>query len=313
MNVTTEGSVERIVEGIASRDRRAAARAMRLVDDRGDGYETLLDALYPSTGRARVVGIAGSPGCGKSTLVDGLVRCYRETGESVGVVAVDPSSSISGGAILGDRIRMQRHADDAGVFIRSVATRGAVGGLSSSTQDIARIMDAMGFDVVLIETVGVGQDEVEIASVADVVAVVLSPDTGDAVQIMKAGLMEVGDVFVVNKADRAGADAVSRELLLLYQLDRVSHPPPVIETVATRAEGIGELRDALEGHTLACGDEDHRRRLRAELKRRLAERVVQSLSGGAADEMEKYVEAIVAGGSTPYSAVAALLERIGGS
>jgi LAO/AO transport system kinase len=298
-----------LVEDVLAGSRRAAARLMRLVDDRGEGHEEALDALFPHTGRARVIGVAGSPGCGKSTLIDGMVARFREKGLTVGVVAVDPSSSLTGGALLGDRIRMQRHASDTGVFIRSVATRGSVGGVSSSTQDIARVMDAMGCGVVIIETVGVGQDEVEIASVAHTVVVVLSPDTGDAVQIMKAGIIEVGDVFVINKADRQGADMVAKELAQFFQLQGIEDPPGVFETVATRGEGIEALCAALV--SLGPGVDD-RTRLRAEIRRRLAERVVDRLMEGLGDELEALLDRIEAGESSPYAAVDALQARLGG-
>ncbi len=299
-----------IVGDILAGNRRAAARAMRLVDDRADRFEDVLDAIFPHTGRAHVIGIAGSPGCGKSTLVDGLIGSYRAGGRRVGVVAVDPSSSLTGGAILGDRVRMQRHAADEGVFIRSVATRGTLGGLSSSTQDIARVMDAMGHDVVIIETVGVGQDEVDIASVADTVAVVLSPDTGDAVQIMKAGIMEVGDLFVINKSDRPGADMVSREITLFFQLQGMADPPAVVETVATRAEGIDALREALDAHRSRVADNGRRGRLRAELRRRLVEKVLGRLADEWAGALEESLAEIEAGTATPYAAVHDLFEKI---
>jgi LAO/AO transport system kinase len=302
-------TIETLVRGVLDGDRLAGARLMRLVDDGHEGYEQALEAIFGRTGGAHVVGIAGSPGCGKSTLVDGLIELYRRRGRSVGVVAVDPSSSISGGAFLGDRIRMQRHAADEGVFIRSVATRGTVGGVSSSTQDIARVMDAMGFEVILVETVGVGQDEVEIGSVAQTVAVVLSPDTGDAVQIMKAGILEIGDLFVVNKADRQGADRVVKELAQFFQLQGIDRPPPVVETVATRQEGLEALGDALDAHRATQADDDRRARLRSEIHRRLAERVVARLTDEMQDALDVSIDAIQSGEQTPYSTVRLLHEE----
>lgn len=303
---------DHLASKILSGDRRSAARAMRLVDDGSAGCRELLDALFPHTGRAHVVGVAGSPGCGKSTLVDGLIGVGRAQGLRVGVVAVDPSSSITGGALLGDRVRMQRHAGDDGVFIRSVATRGTVGGLSSSTQDIARVLDAMGFDLVIIETVGVGQDEVEIASVADTVLVVLSPDTGDAVQIMKAGIMEVGDIFVVNKADRPGADMVSRELALFFQINHVDPAPPVRETVASLKQGIEELLEAVRDHRAGLEPSRKRTRMRAELRRRVAERVVAQVDREMGPQIEDQLDAIEAGELTPYLVVDRLIQRLAG-
>jgi LAO/AO transport system kinase len=303
---------ETLVRGVLDGDRLSAARLMRLVDDRTDGHEEALDALFGHTGRAHVIGLAGSPGCGKSTLADGLIETFRHRGRSVGIVAVDPSSSLTGGAILGDRVRMQRHAADDGVFIRSVATRGAVGGLSSSTQDIARIMDAMGRDVIIIETVGVGQDEVEIASVAHTVAVVLSPDTGDAVQIMKAGIIEIGDLFVVNKADRQGADRVAKELALFFQLQSIENPPAVIETVATSGTGLEALADALEDHHQHEDPGERRDRMRAEIRRRIAERVTERLEQELAVAVEASLDSIEAGRSTPYATVRTLYETFSG-
>ena len=307
-----DSGLETLVRRVLDGDRLGAARLMRLVDDRRDGHEQALDALFQHTGRAHVIGLAGSPGCGKSTLADGLIELFRGRGRSVGVVAVDPSSSITGGALLGDRVRMQRHAADDGVFIRSVATRGAVGGLSSSTQDIARIMDAMGQDVVIIETVGVGQDEVEIASVAHTVAVVLSPDTGDAVQIMKAGIIEIGDLFVVNKADRQGADRVAKELALFFQLQSIEHPPAVVETVATSGTGLDALGDALEAHHEHEKPGEGRNRLRAEIKRRIAERAIERLEHELAEAVETSLDSIEAGRTTPYASVRRLYETFSG-
>ena len=307
-----DSSLETLISGVLGGDRLSAARLMRMVDDRSDGHEQALDALFRHTGRAHVIGLAGSPGCGKSTLVDGLIELFRGRGRSVGVVAVDPSSSITGGALLGDRVRMQRHAADDGVFIRSVATRGAVGGLSSSTQDIARIMDAMGRDVVIIETVGVGQDEVEIASVAHTVAVVLSPDTGDAVQIMKAGIIENGDLFVVNKADRQGADRVSKELALFFQLQNIEHPPAVVETVATSGNGLEALGEALDAHHEREAAGERRDRLRAEIRRRIAERVTEKLDHELAEAVEDSLDSIEGGETTPYATVRRLYETFSG-
>jgi len=199
-------------------DVRAAARAMRNVDDRMPGYLELLKEIYPSTGRAFVIGVTGNPGAGKSTLTDRLIERYRAVGKKVGVICVDPSSPYSGGAILGDRIRMTRHATDAGVFIRSVATRGHLGGLSRSARDMVRVLDAFGSDVVIVETVGVGQDELEITRTAHTTLVVCAPGLGDEVQAIKAGILETADVFAVNKADRDGADSTMRDLELMIAL-----------------------------------------------------------------------------------------------
>lgn len=262
---------ERIVAG----DVRATARLMRDLDDRYGESEATLRALLPKTGRARVIGITGSPGAGKSTLTDQLIAYYRKAGRTVGVIAVDPTSPFSGGAILGDRIRMQDHATDPGVFIRSLGTRGHLGGLSRSTSELVQVLDAMGKEVILVETVGVGQDEVEIASLAHTVVVVAVPGMGDDVQAIKAGVLEIADVFCVNKADREGADRTIRDLQGMLEVRRIIQAPPldhdehhrvagappeaanqpdfgweppIVRTVAVNGEGIGALGEALQRH-----------------------------------------------------------------
>jgi LAO/AO transport system kinase len=226
---------------------RAAARLMRDLDDRVPSAMDELRRLHPHTGRAFVLGITGNPGGGKSTVVDALIDRYRKQGKKVGVVAVDPTSPFTGGAILGDRIRMQRHATDPGVFIRSLATRGHLGGLSRSTIDVVSVLDAMGFDIVIIETVGVGQDEVEIISTAHTAVVVTVPGLGDDIQAIKAGILEIADVLVVNKADREGADRTVRDLTHMLDLRR-GQPVEILKTVATTGEGIDELVQAIERH-----------------------------------------------------------------
>ncbi|GAC1336436.1 MAG: methylmalonyl Co-A mutase-associated GTPase MeaB [Myxococcales bacterium] len=248
-----EGSLAaRVLAG----DVRAAARLMRLVDDAQPSAEAELRALFPHTGRAQIVGITGNPGAGKSTLVDRLIAHLRSQGKTVGVLAVDPTSPFTGGAILGDRIRMQDHALDAGVFIRSLATRGQLGGLSRATSDCVRVLDAMGKDVVLIETVGVGQDEVEVCRLAHSTVVVVVPGLGDDIQAIKAGILEVADLFAVNKADREGADRTVRDLRGMLELNHALLPPdgvpgweiPILKTVAARDEGTAELWSAIAQH-----------------------------------------------------------------
>ena len=243
---------ERVLQG----EVRAAARLMRLIDDAQPAAEAELKALFPHTGRAQLVGITGNPGAGKSTLVDRLVAHLRTLGKTVGVLAVDPTSPFTGGAILGDRIRMQDHALDPAVFIRSLATRGQLGGLSRATSDCARVLDAMGKDVVLIETVGVGQDEVEVCKLAHTTCVVVVPGLGDDIQAIKAGILEVADLFAVNKADREGADRTVRDLRSMLELnhamlgadEQAPYETQILKCVASRDEGITELWNAIAAH-----------------------------------------------------------------
>jgi len=238
---------ESLVDRVAAGDPNAVARAISKVEDGAEGAAELMKAIFPLTGRALVVGITGAPGAGKSSLVDKLAAVYRKRGERVGIVAVDPSSPFSGGAILGDRIRMQALGLDKGVFIRSMATRGNLGGLARATVDAVAILDAAGYTKILVETVGVGQDEVEIVKTADVCVVVLVPGMGDDVQTMKAGIMEIGDVFVINKADREGVLRTQKELesLLAIAAREDEWQPPIVKTVATESKGIEDLADAV--------------------------------------------------------------------
>jgi LAO/AO transport system kinase len=266
-----------VVQRVLGGETAAAARLMRDLDDRHGAAVETMRALWPHTGRAYLIGITGSPGSGKSTLCDALIAGYRARGLRVGVVAVDPSSPFSGGAILGDRIRMQRHAVDDGVFIRSLATRGHLGGLSRSTGDVVAVLDAMGFERVVIETVGVGQDEVEVASLAHVSVVVTVPGLGDDVQALKAGTLEIADILVVNKADREGADRTVHDLESMLSLRAQVAPPPVLKTIATTGGGVAELVEAIEarrGPALgADGEARVRRRSRAQLVEILRDRL----------------------------------------
>ena len=243
------------IEQLRSGDIRALARAISTVENHAPGWSDLLKALFPHSGRARIIGLTGSPGAGKSTLVDQLARLYRAGGNNpgesadkrtIGIIAVDPTSPYTGGAILGDRIRMQEHFADPGIYIRSMATRGSLGGLAHTTADVATVLDASGRDLVLIETVGVGQDEVDIVRLADVTIVILVPGMGDDVQTIKAGIMEIADIFVINKSDHEGADRVEREIRALQSL-ALRHDgwtPPIVKTVASEGTGIQELAAA---------------------------------------------------------------------
>ena len=238
--------VERLREG----DPRALARAISTVEDRRPGSSELLKALFPYTGHARILGLTGSPGAGKSTLVDQLAKHYRKQNQSVGIIAVDPTSPYSGGAILGDRIRMQDHFADSGIYIRSMATRGSLGGLARATADVSTVLDASGRDLIMVETVGVGQDEVDIVRLADITVVMLVPGMGDDVQTIKAGIMEIADIFVINKSDREGAERVEREIRALQALAtrQDGWTPPIVKTVATDGTGVAELAHAIAGY-----------------------------------------------------------------
>lgn len=243
------GLIEQVLKG----DKKAAARVMRLVEDGVPEAREVLKRLYPYTGKAYIIGITGPPGAGKSSLVDKLVEEFRKEGKSVGVVAIDPTSPFSGGAILGDRIRMQRHSTDPNVFIKSLATRGHLGGLAGATDDVIQVMDAMGKEVVIVETVGVGQDEVDIVKTADTTMVVTVPGLGDDIQAIKAGILEIADIFVVNKGDKPEADKTIRELEMMLEMEtprKDGWKPPILKVSAIKSEGIKELIDALKEHRI---------------------------------------------------------------
>ncbi len=228
-------------------DARALARAISTVENHAPGWIDLLKDLFPHTGKALTIGLTGSPGAGKSTLVDQLAKHYRKENRTVGIIAVDPTSPYTGGAILGDRIRMQDHFSDPGIYIRSMATRGSLGGLARTTADVAMVLDASGRDIVMIETVGVGQDEIDVVRVADITVVILVPGMGDDVQTIKAGIMEIADIFVINKSDREGAERVEREIRALQSLAMRADnwTPPIVKTVATEGKGATELAAAI--------------------------------------------------------------------
>ena len=304
---------ERVLQG----DPRAVARAISLIEDESPHGAEVVRRVFAQTGRAYLIGITGAPGAGKSTLVDRLIGELRREGKTVGVVAVDPTSPFTGGAILGDRVRMQAHVSDAGVFIRSMATRGNLGGLARSTSDAALVLDASGKDLVLIETVGVGQDEVDIVRTADISIVVLVPGAGDEVQALKAGIMEIADIFVVNKADREGADRTIASVEAVLSLESYGGGrwrPPILKTEANTGKGVPELAAAIErfrAHTAASLGERRRARAEFRVKELMAHRFVQHVTGTvlAAGEFEAMLDRIAARESDPYSVVDDLVRR----
>jgi LAO/AO transport system kinase len=311
--VTTASLAERVLAG----DARAVARAISLIEDESPAGADLVRRIFASTGRAYLIGVTGAPGAGKSTLVDKMTTALRETEKTVGVVAVDPTSPFSGGAILGDRVRMQAHAGDPGVFIRSMATRGHLGGLARATGEVALVLDASGRDIVIIETVGVGQDEIDIVRTADVSLVTVVPGTGDEVQALKAGIMEIADIFVVNKADREGADRTVASIQTLQSLQTYAEGdwrPPIVKTEALSGHGVPELLDAVErfrAHTRTRMAT--RRRARAEFRVRelLARRFVESVERDvlAPGELDALLDRIAARELDPYTAVDDIFRR----
>lgn len=309
---------ESLVDRISAGDTNAVARAISKVEDSASEASELMRDIFARTGRALIVGITGAPGAGKSSLVDKLAAFYRSKGERVGIIAVDPSSPFSGGAILGDRIRMQTLALDKGVFIRSMATRGNLGGLARATVEAVAILDAAGYDKIIVETVGVGQDEIEIAKTADVCCVVLVPGMGDDVQTMKAGIMEIGDVLVINKADRDGVLRTEKELeaLLSLSVRPDEWQPPIVKTVAIENKGIDDLAVAIDesrqfqkSAPAAVGRRKAiaRWRILELLRERL---VAQTLNGNSASEkLDRLADEVAAKSRDPYSAVEELLAK----
>jgi len=306
-----------IVPHLVSGDVRSLARAISLVEENAPGSADLLRATFPHAGRARVLGVTGAPGAGKSTLVDRLVALYRAERRRVGVVAVDPSSAFSGGSILGDRVRMQGHATDPDVFIRSMATRGHLGGMARATNDAVDLMDAAGFDPILVETVGVGQDEVEVVRTADVVLVVLVPGMGDDIQAIKAGILEIADLFVVNKADRPGADRLVADLESLMSLAPEGRPgPEIVRTIAVAGDGIADLAVGIERFLGTSGSTRrgarHRERAESRFLALLSERVLSKVLSGALpeDALARVVAEIAERRVDPYTAVERVLARV---
>jgi GTPase len=305
-----------IAEGVLAGDRRAVARAISLVEDGSADLPVLSQAIYPRTGRAHTVGLTGAPGVGKSSLAGQLVAGARARGRTVAVLAIDPTSPFTGGALLGDRLRMQAHATDPGVFIRSMATRGHLGGMALAAPEAIRILDASGKDLIIVETVGVGQAEVEVATAADTTLVVVQPGWGDAVQASKAGILEIADLFVVNKADRDGADDAVRDLRNMLRMGpRGEWEPPIVRTSTVTGDGADELWEAIERHHeygTRSGELERRRRLRvvAEVQAMVAERLGRRAAdllaareeGLAADLAERRID--------PYRAAAILLAEV---
>ncbi len=312
--------IENWADRVCAGEALAVSRAITAIENHQPEAEELLRVVFPRTGKAYLTGITGAPGTGKSTLVDRLAAHYRRQDGAVGVIAVDPTSPFTGGAILGDRIRMQGHSGDAGVFIRSMATRGFLGGLARATAEVALLLDAAGKDEVLIETVGVGQDEVDIVRLADCVVIVMVPGLGDDIQNMKAGLMEIGDIFVVNKSDREGADRLEQELHAMLSLvtPREGWHPPVVRTVASESKGIDLLAATIgkfRAHFESSGERrrKHLEHWKARLIELLESRLLQRALGSAGSEarLESLAAEVADRKKDPFSAVTEILERSG--
>jgi LAO/AO transport system kinase len=308
-----------LIDRLRSGDIHALARAISAVENRAPGWSELLKTLFPHTGKARILGLTGAPGAGKSTLVDQLSKLYRKQNQSVGIIAVDPTSPYTGGAILGDRIRMQDHFSDPGIYIRSMATRGSLGGLARTTADVATVLDASGRDRVLIETVGVGQDEVDIVRLADVTIVILVPGMGDDVQTIKAGIMEIADIFVINKSDRDGAERMEREVRAMQSLDarKDGWTPPIVKTVASDGLGTQELAAAIadyeaylkkENLALKKNVENWQGRLVEMLRDAMLDRARAQMEHG---KVEQYAAEVAEHKRDPYTLIEEIVAKVG--
>jgi len=316
-----ELNIQRWIDQLRAGDVRTLARAISIVENRGPGWSELLKGLFPHSGKARVLGLTGPPGAGKSTLVDQLARFYRKENRTVGIIAVDPTSPYTGGAILGDRIRMQEHFSDLGIYIRSMATRGSLGGLARTTADVTTVLDASGRDLIMIETVGVGQDEVDIVRLAEVTILILVPGMGDDVQTIKAGIMEIADIFVINKSDRDGAENVEREIRTLQSLAIRSDgwTPPIVKTVASEAAGIEDLADAVSKYEMYLKEknlalnksvENWQERLIEMLRDALLEKARERMSDG---NLARYAAEVAEHKRDPYTLVEEIAANAGKS
>jgi LAO/AO transport system kinase len=319
MSHSTNNGAQRLAERIYKGDTRALARAISLVENNAPQAQEILSASFPHTGNALRIGITGSPGAGKSTLVDQLARAWRKEEKSIGILAVDPTSPFTGGAILGDRIRLQDHSSDQDLYVRSMATRGALGGLAQATADAAQLIEASGKDLVLIETVGVGQDEIDIVRLSDITLVVLVPGMGDDVQSLKAGIMEIADIFVINKADREGADLVEKEIRAMQSLAHTADnwTPPIIKTTATTGAGIAELVStidarktwlAAEGRIEAKRQTYWQQRIEAMVQQELLQEVRKH--GLNTEELAQHAQRITAKAENPYQLIPDLVAEI---
>ncbi len=292
-------------------DKLSIARLITVLENNSPGAEEELEELYDSLGEAHIIGITGAPGSGKSSLVNELAKEYRHQGKTVGIISVDPTSPYSGGAFLGDRIRMRDHHNDGGVFIRSMATRGHLGGIANATYNAAKVLDAAGYNIIFIETVGVGQSEVEIANIADTTLVLLTAEHGDAIQTMKAGIMEIADIFVVNKCDKAGVEETVRDIHQMLELSGEEKQPPIHKTIATQGTGVAELREEIDAHVQYLKDEGllekrRKRRLEHELMGLLTTEIREALSKKVTPEV---IESIHKGELNPYAFARKVLKK----
>lgn len=321
MKGSVDKGIHELVERLRAGDTRALSRAISLVENRAPDAATLLSACFPHSGKTLVIGLTGAPGAGKSTLTNQVARAYRAQGKKVGVIAVDPTSHYTGGAILGDRIRMQSQEADKDLYVRSMATRGFMGGLARTTADVATVMEASGKDILLIETVGVGQDEIDIVRLADVTVVMLVPGMGDDVQSLKAGIMEIANIFVINKCDRDGAERVEREVRMMQSL--ISHHdadmwvPPVVRTIASEGAGIEDLQKAIARYSEYLGErgllekkraENWRGRLLEMMRQHFVERAIGETLG--AEALERHATAVAAREEDPYILVPELMAQL---